>query len=71
MEECKHLLKYNSTVWTCGLDQQGADKKSHCGRDVKTGEYIIYRHCPKYEPVKKQQLSIAERIIRDAGFVKK
>lgn len=65
MKECKHLLKYNSKIWTCGLDQQGADGKSHCGRDSKTGEYVVYRDCPNYEPVEKRRLSIAEKIIKD------
>lgn len=71
MKECKHLLKYNSELWTCGIDMQGDDGKSHCGRDLQTGEYIVYRDCSKYEPVEKKSLSIAEIILRDAGFVEK
>jgi len=45
---------------------QGSDGKSHCGRDSKTGEYVVYRNCPNYEPVEKKSLSIADIIIRAA-----
>ena len=68
MKKCKHVLKYNSELWTCGIDMQDDDGKSHCGRDLKTGEYVVYRNCLKYEPVEKKSMSIADVILRDAGF---
>lgn len=71
VKECKHLLKYNSEIWTCGIDMQGSDGKAHCGRDVQTGEYVIYRRCSRYEPVEKRRLSIAEKIIKDTFKEKK
>ena len=73
MKECKHLIKYTSDpqMWTCGLDQQGSDGKSHCGIDLQTGEYLVYRDCLKYEPIEKKRLSIAEKILHDAGFREK
>ena len=55
-------------MWTCGINQQGPDGKAHCGIDQLTGEFIVYRDCPKYEPVEKKKLSIAEKILKDAGF---
>lgn len=71
MKECKNLLKYNSEIWTCGIDMQGPDGKSHCGRDLQTGEYVVYRSCSKYGPVEKRRLSLAEIILRDAGVEEK
>lgn len=70
MKECKHLIKYTSNpqMWTCGLDQKGSDGKAHCGVDVQTGAFILYRNCSKYEPIEKKKLSIAESILRDIGF---
>lgn len=66
MNECKHILKYNSNLWTCGIDIQGADGNAHCGK-TQDGEFVVYRECKNYDPVEKKTLSIAEIILRDAG----
>lgn len=71
MKECKHLIKYNSGMWTCGLNMHGDDGTSHCGNVLQTDEYVVYRNCSKYEPVEKKSLSIAEIILRDAGVKEK
>lgn len=69
MKECKHIIKYTSKpeTWTCGMDMQGSDGKAHCG-SAGDGEFIVYRECKNYTPIEKKTPSIAEIILRDAGF---
>jgi len=70
MKECKHVIKYTSDpqTWTCGEDRQGPDGQCNCGTHPN-GEFILYRPCPGYSPIEKNQSSIAERIIKDARYV--
>ena len=62
IKECKHIVKYTSKpeTWFCG--------KNHCkcGFDTKIEKHIMFTICNDYEPVTNKQLSIAEKIIRDA-----
>lgn len=66
MKECKHLLKYSSQHITCGKNLSGDDGRAHCGINPHTGEFVVYRDCPHYEPVEegKEKMSIGEGILR-------